>query len=81
MRDAILICNVSRRLYELCDLSPPITQKRPPELAWLLFDAGHYPEVRKAYIAGLDGAPLAWPTDTIFAVAWLAGCDASAVTA
>jgi len=82
MRDLILqpgdIGYGARALHRLCLDAPPIGPKRPPNLRWMLWDLGHYAELRKAYAAGLAGQPLSWPYDTIFACAWLAGCDAAA---
>lgn len=79
-RDQILICPVSRGLHELCAEAPPVGA-RPQRLRWLLYDAGCYPGIRDAYAAGIAGAACAWPAATVFAVAWLAGCDARFVEA
>lgn len=80
MRDLILPAGEigPRSLHRLCLDAPPIGPTRPPNLRWRLWDCGHYPALRAAYADGLAGRALTSPPDTIFAVAWLAGCDAAA---
>lgn len=66
-------------LYALCREHPPIGE-RPRRLRWLLYDV-QYAALARAYGLGLAGAEAAgWHETSPCSAAYLAGCDARALS-
>lgn len=74
VRAAVLAYAVTRGLFRLCQDAPPRDAvKRPRNLRWIMFDAGHYPAIAAAWADGVALRPPPAEPSSLLSAAWLAG--------